>query len=266
MKATPSQSVITLRGTNETVGGWLWGFGDENVSGIVKEVTIGPCRLILGDCLEVLPLIGKVDAVVTDPPYGIGEAAGKNKTRTNAAIARDYGNRTWDDSPCSDEQIALMRGMSRWQIIFGGNYFNLPPSSCWLVWDKQSTGDFADCELAWTNIPKAVRRISWLWNGMIRKGNEDRFHPTQKPVGVMGWCLSQLPAGVETVADPFMGSGTTGVACVNAGLQFVGIEREADYFNIAVSRIRRAWQDKQSEIKFEPEPKPVRLSLMETDQ
>lgn len=232
------------------------------MTGIIREETIGPCRLILGGNTIVLPTLGTVDAVVTDPPYGIGEAAGKNKSRTNAAIARDYGNRTWDDVPCSDEQVALMRGMSRWQIIFGGNYFNLPPSSCWLVWNKESTGDFADCELAWTNLPKAVRKIDWLWNGMIRKGGEPRFHPTQKPLGVMQWCLQQLPPGCKTIVDPFAGSGTTGAACIREEMECVLIEREPDYFDGMCNRIRRAWQEKRSEIKFDEPPPAKQLELI----
>lgn len=218
------------------------------------EVTIGPCRLILADCLDVLPTLRGVDAVVTDPPYGIGEAAGKNRTRTNRAVAKDYGCDSWDDEPCSPEAIAAMRSVSEWQVIFGGNYFSLPPTSCWLIWDKQTTGDFADCEMAWTNLPKAVRRLVWLWNGMIRKGHEERFHPTQKPVGVIEWCLSHLPDNAQEIADPFMGSGTTGVACIRTGRQFIGVEREQKYFDIAVNRIRRAWQLKCSELPFEEKP------------
>jgi DNA modification methylase len=196
--------------------------------------------LYLGDCREILPALGMLDAIVTDPPYGIGEAAGKNKSRSNAAKARDYGNLAWDDQPPPDWLIAMLREQSRWQIIFGGNFFTLPPSSCWLVWDKKNSGDFADCELAWTNLPKAVRRIEWLWNGMIRKGTEVREHPTQKPLGVMAWALDQLPADVRTVYDPFMGSGTTGVAAVNRGLQFVGIEKNEQYFHTACQRVQEA--------------------------
>src|SRR6185312_12995857 len=118
---------------------------------------------------------GPFDLLLTDPPYGIGEAAGKNKSRTNLAVARDYGDDDWDNEPPAPEIIARMRLQSDWQIIFGGNYFELPPSSCWLVWDKQNgANDYADCELAWTNLQKAVRRIYWRWNGMIRRGDDDR--------------------------------------------------------------------------------------------
>lgn len=201
---------------------------------------IGNATLYLGDAREVLPTLSKVDAVVTDPPYGIGESAAKNRTRRKAAAPTDHGDDDWDKEPCPPEIIAWIRANSRWQIIFGGNYFELPPTSCWLIWDKQNTGDFADAEMAWTNLPKAVRLIHHMWNGMIRKGREERFHLTQKPVDVMSWCIGHLPKPVERIMDPLMGSGTTGVAAMGAGLQFVGIERSAKYFDIACRRIEDA--------------------------
>src|SRR5687767_10479653 len=182
-----------------------------------RTETIGDATLYLGDCREILPTLGRVDAIVTDPPYGIGESAAKvrSRGRSSARVKRvtitDYGDFDWDREPAPDWLIGQLRAMSNWQIIFGGNFFDLPPSSCWLVWDKKNSGDFADCELAWTNMPKAVRRIEWLWNGCIRKGSDVREHPTQKPLGVMAWALDQLPGDVATVCDPFMGSGTTGV-------------------------------------------------------
>lgn len=200
----------------------------------------GSVRLYLGDCLDVLPHLTGFDAVVTDPPYGIGITKRGTLGSTNAAPVRDYGVAEWDNSTPDQSLIADLLAISKHQIIFGGNYFHLPPSSCWLVWDKRTTGDYADCELAWTNLPKAVRRLEWLWNGMIRKGSEERFHPTQKPVGVMEWCLSHLPDGADEVCDPFMGSGSTGVAAVRTGHRFVGIERERHYFDIAQRRIQEA--------------------------
>lgn len=233
------------------------------MSAIRKEVIIGDCRLILGDCLDVLPTLGKVDAVVTDPPYGIGESAAKNNTRGKVAAPTDYGSDNWDQKPADPCVIAWMRGNSKWQIIYGGNYFELPPSPCWLVWDKQNTGDFADCELAWTNLPKAVRRIQWMWNGMLRKGKEERFHLTQKPLGVMEWTLDQLPKGVTAVLDPYMGSGTTGVACVKRKLSFIGIEREDHHFATACERIRKAYAQPDmfvsTEKKSEPQTQEVLL-------
>lgn len=212
-----------------------------NDSWIRKEV-IGDCTLYLGDCRDILPMLGGVDALVSDPPYGINEGAGKNKTRVGVAVTRDYGDDEWDAETADEALDAAMRA-SRHQIVFGGNYYNLPPSSCWLVWDKlNGDTDFADCELAWTNLKKAIRRIQFRWNGMIRQHGEPRGdHPTQKPIGVMRWCLSHLPDDAKTVIDPFMGSGTTGVACVQAGLSFIGIEREGRYFDTACRRIADAY-------------------------
>lgn len=214
----------------------------------IRKEVIGDCTVYLGDCMEVMPTLNKVDAVVTDPPYGINESSKKVASRqrraggksTAMADQKDYGHFDWDQSPPPPECIDLMRSISTHQIIFGGNYFQLGPTSCWLVWDKEVNGDFADCELAWTNLPKAVRRIRWQWNGMIRKGNEERFHPTQKPLGVMSWCLTHIP-NAKTILDPFMGSGTTGVACAKSGRSFVGIEREPSYFETACQRIRDAY-------------------------
>jgi DNA modification methylase len=217
---------------------------------------IGDCTLYLGDCLEIMPTLGKVDAVVTDPPYGIGEAAGKNKSRGNLAVSKDYGDDEWDNKPISPELMAMTMAAGKWNIIFGGNYYDMPATSCWLVWDKvNGDNDFADCELAWTNLPKAVRRIKFMWNGMLRANGETRGdHPTQKPIGVMRWCLTQIP-DAKTIIDPFMGSGTTGVACVKEQRSFVGIEREPKYFDIACKRIEEAY--KQPDM-FIPQPEKVK--------
>ena len=204
--------------------------------------TIGNAILHLGDCRDLLPTLGKVDAVVTDWPYGIGEAAGKNASRSNIAPAKDYGNDQWDDDPIDNDLVSLVMDAGQWNILFGGNYYALPATSCWLVWDKENgTNDFADCELAWTNLPKAVPRIRYMWNGMLRANGEARGdHPTQKPIGVMRWAINHLPEPNETILDPFMGSGTTGVAAVQMGRKFIGVEREQKYFDIACKRIEDA--------------------------
>ena len=211
---------------------------------------IGDCTLYLGDCLEVMPALGKVDAVVTDPPYGINENSKKVASRGKLAAPKDYGEFLWDAKPPSKELINLVLNTAEWHVIFGGNYFELPPTSCWLIWDKQNgENDFADCEMAWTNLNKAVRRIYWRWNGMIRKGDDVREHPTQKPVGVIQWCINHLPDDCETILDPFMGSGTTGVACVKLGRKFIGIEIDEKYFDIACKRIEEAYKQPDLFIK-----------------
>lgn len=195
------------------------------------------------DCREVLPFLDPADLLLTDPPYGIGEAAGKNKSRGKLAPPRDYGYADWDSHPPDQWLIEQARSLSRWQIIFGGNYFSLPPSKCWLVWDKDNGGnDFADAELAWTNLDKAVRRLTYRWAGMLQQPGmpkEDRWHPTQKPEAVMGWALSHAPSDARTVLDPWMGSGTTLVACKRVGLSCIGIEREEKYCEVAVKRLRQ---------------------------
>lgn len=198
-------------------------------------------ELYLGDCLDVLPHLDPVDLLLTDPPYGIGEAAGKNKSRGKMAVSKDYGNDVWDDKPISQQLIDLCREKAKWNVIFGGNYYDLPPTKCWFVWDKlNGDSDFADCELAWTNLPMAVRLIKYRWNGMLRQNNEPRGdHPTQKPVGVMCWALNKIPQPNMTVLDPFMGSGTTGVACIKNNRYFIGIEKDEKYFEIAAKRLEQ---------------------------
>lgn len=211
-----------------------------------KEV-IGDCTLYLGDCLEVLPALPKADAVVTDPPYGIGADANKRADQQHgkaAAPSKDYGSGGWDSAPPDQRLIDLVVESGSVAILWGGNYFSLPPMSGWLVWDKENgSNGYADCELAWSNIPMAVRRIKWRWAGMLQadmKNKEERFHPTQKPIEVMRWCLGHIPLS-RKILDPFMGSGTTGVAAVKDGRSFVGIERDERYFNIACERIQKAY-------------------------
>jgi len=196
------------------------------------------------------------DAVVTDPPYGIDEANGKNIGRGCLAPSIDYGYSNWDKRAIQEAINPIFR-ISTYQIIFGGNYYDLPPTSCYLVWDKKNgKNSFADCELAWTNLKKAVRKIDYLWHGMIRANNEPRGdHPTQKPLGVMRWCLTHIPDAI-TILDPFMGSGTTGVACVEHGRKFTGIEIDPKYFDIACKRISQA---KRQAKLFDDKPIPEQL-------
>ena len=210
-----------------------------------ETVTIGAATLYCGDCMEVLPTLGRFDAVITDPPYGIGEARANNKSRSCLANSKDYGVSDWDDKPPEDTLIQEIRAKAEFQALFGGNYFGLPATSCWLVWDKlNGDNDFADCELCWTNWPQAVRRLQWRWHGMIRQGNEQRYHPTQKPLEVMKWVIELCPKA-QTILDPFMGSGTTGVAAIQLGRTFTGIEREPKYFDIACKRIEQAYAQGQ---------------------
>jgi len=191
------------------------------------------------DCRDVLPQLGKVDLVLTDPPYGIGEAAGKNKSREQLAQPKDYGFAEWDNKPIPQELLDLTRSFGSKQVIFGGNFYSFPPSTCWLVWDKDNSGDFADAELAWTNLRGAVRIFKYRWNGMLQedmKNKEYRWHPTQKPIPLMKWCILKADP-IETILDPFMGSGTTLRAAKDLGRKAIGIEIEERYCEIAAKRM-----------------------------
>lgn len=196
--------------------------------GIMKEERIGGQRLILGDCMDVIPMLDAFDAVVTDPPYGIGI------TKSNRlAVSRGMGGKSWDDQVPDMSKISSMQCK---KIIWGGNYFDLPPYRAPLVWDKNNAGrDFADFELAWTNLDMVARRF------IMRPMNMDggKQHPTQKPVALMEWCMGFLKDS-RTILDPFMGSGTTLVACQRMGLSGTGIERDSDYFEIACKRVDEA--------------------------
>jgi len=195
------------------------------------------------DCLAVMPSLEPVDLVLTDPPYGIKEAAGRNLQRGHGA--KDYGNLDWDNSIPCPEIFEMILNQSNFQIIFGGNYFveHLKNSSCWLVWDKKNgSTDFADCELAWTNFTTAVRKFEYRWNGYLQescgKYKEKRYHPTQKPVGLFLQILLRYAEQGWTVLDPFAGSGTTGLACEKMGnIQYILIEREEQYCEIIARRL-----------------------------
>lgn len=199
-----------------------------------------------GDAARVLPDLDMMDLLLTDPPYGIsadvGQAFRANKRHGKAvAPSRDYGHSEWDAAPPPRWLLDQAIHLSRWQIVFGGNYFHLPPARCWLVWDKDNgTNDYADCELAWTNLDKAVRKLTFRWHGMLQEPGcqkEIRVHPTQKPEAVIRWALMQAPQDVRTVLDPFMGSGTTLVACKRLGRQAIGIERDERYCEAAAQRL-----------------------------
>jgi DNA modification methylase len=219
-----------------------------------------------GDCREILPTLPKVDLVLTDPPYGIGADKGQqaraNKQGGRAlAPSTDYGFSDWDGVPAPAEAIKAIQEQSAQQVIWGGNYFDLPPSRCWLVWDKlNGSNNYADCELAWTSLNGSVRRIRWQWHGMLREGNEDRWHPTQKPLGVMKWALALCPPPNATILDPFMGSGTTLVAAKQLNRRAIGIEVEEKYCEIAAKRLEQEVFD----FGPVPESEPVQESLLDT--
>lgn len=198
----------------------------------MRVETIGSAVLYLADCRDVLPTLPKVDAVITDPPYGIRFAAQPTKWQ------RLYGHKpeSWDDAP---PDLSPFMGLAERRVIWGGNHFLLPLTRGWLAWFKRdappSMGHF---ELAWTNFDGPTR----LFEQTIGATNNERVgHPTQKPLALMAWCLREARvARGEVVFDPFMGSGTTGVAAAFAGSSFIGIEIEPSYFDMACARIEMA--------------------------
>ena len=216
--------------------------------------TIGDCTLYLGDCRDILPTLGKVDAVVTDPPYGIGFAA--QPTRYQRANGME--KRSWDNTRPQDVVDSLVADHPA-VVIWGGNYFALPPSRGWLIWSKLGNApSMADLEMAWTSLDMNARRFDKsVKSASLEKSLQTAAHPSQKPVELMAWSLGFVPPG--RVLDPFMGTGTTGVACIGVSRPFVGIEREPSYFDIACRRIEEAYR--QPRLFTEPEPKPVQPSL-----
>ena len=202
------------------------------------------------DCATILPNVS-ADLLLTDPPYGIKASrnfAGGQRFNNYSGLlkgkpvvqARDYGSLSWDDMPCSAELLDLMRSRCKYQIIFGGNYFVLPPSRCWLVWDKlKGEVSYADCELAWTNLDRVVKRIQHKYNGFIQQAGhkEQRYHPTQKPVRVMEWCISQAPVLVQSVLDPMCGVGSYLLAAYKLGKSAIGVEAHEPYCEVTAKRL-----------------------------
>ena len=205
-------------------------------------VTIGDATLYHGDCLEILPTLDKVDAVVTDPPYGIGIDGQKENICRNPKHSRKYHEALgWDEFRPHPKSFIQMFSLSKDQVIWGGNYFVDRLPYCkkgWLYWDKGQNGlTMSDGELAYTSLDKPLRAIK-INRSQLR--TDGAVHPTQKPVRLMEWSIDQLNSP-QSILDPFMGSGTTGVACANLQRKFIGIELERKYFDISCERIEAAY-------------------------
>lgn len=222
----------------------------------MEIVKIGSAVLYRADCMNVLPTLGRVDAVITDPPYGI--QADKKKAHSSIRDNSSWSDGGWDLQRPSRELFQMILASADKCAIWGGNYFAdmLPPSGGWLIWRKPEaeTGfSLADAELCWTSETFAAR----LKTLPRRDGNE---HPTQKPVAAMKWTIEILKAK-GSVLDPFMGSGTTGVAAIQMGRSFIGIERDERYFEIACRRIEQA--QSQGDMFVAPPPaKAEQVSLL----
>lgn len=216
-----------------------------------EKVVIGNAELWHGDCREVLPLLPRFDLVLTDPPYGMGFAA----RPTNAQRANGMKAAAWDDEVPPAWLFGLLQERASALVVWGGNYYALPPTRGWLAWLKHGNApSMADLELAWTSMDMNARWFEKsVKSASLEKQLQGAAHPTQKPVDLMMWSMSFAPEA-QTVCDPFMGSGTTGVACAQLGKAFTGIERERRYFDIACERIARAQAQGQL---LPPEPPAV---------
>ena len=233
----------------------------------VQKVVIGDATLYQADCAELLPTLGRFDAVITDPPYGIDISASSTVGATGRngkgrvvgkSTATQYVVSNWDKCGMSHEQWALLKGAADLYIVWGGNHLAdvLGKSPGILVWDKKCQNGwddtFSEMEIAFTNIYTRAKGFRHLWAGALRASEPSanvRQHPTQKPIALMRWCIEQA-GHPKTIIDPFLGSGTTGVAAVELGRKFTGIERDAGYFKIACQRIEQAYAQGQL---FEPE-------------
>ena len=214
-------------------------------------VRIGDATLFHADCRDVLPTLPKFDLLLTDPPYGINKDGQKRTTGGNGG-RKAHEFLCWDGERPPAEVFELLLVSADARIVWGGDYFAdlLPPTMKWLVWDKGQRINQSDGELAWTSMQSALRICTMNRVELLKDGTT---HPTQKPVALMAWCLDQVPAA-KSVLDPFMGSGTTGVACAQSGRAFTGIERERKYFDIACERIERAYA--QGKLFAEPAATP----------
>lgn len=207
---------------------------------------LGNIKLYNGDCMEVMKTFKdkQFDLAIVDPPYGIGEDGSKNHTRVRLAKPKDYkGYEGNDKEPPSKEFFNELIRVSRNQIIWGANHFisRIPfDSSCWIVWDKDNSGDFADCELAWTSFTSAVRKFRWRWNGMLQQNmrkKQERIHPNEKPIELYKWLLQNYAKDGDTILDTHFGSLSIGIACHDMKFDLTAIELDADYYEQAKQRL-----------------------------
>ena len=198
------------------------------------------------DCLEAMKSMqdNQFDLAIVDPPYGI-DMDGGNIGGNNLTKAKDYTKKDWDKSAPSKEYFNELKRINKNVIIFGANHFieNIPNSnsSCWIVWDKDNSGNFADCELAYTSFKSAVRKYKFRWNGMLQgdmKNKEQRIHPTQKPVKLYEWLLMNYAKKGDKILDTHLGSGSIAIACHNLGYDLEGYELDKEYYDNALKRIK----------------------------
>ena len=199
------------------------------------------------DCMELMAGKGEdyYELCIVDPPYGIGEDGAKNHSRGKLANATKFTPKKWDNEIPSKEYFVELMRVSKNQIIWGGSFFldYLGASPCFVVWDKvNGATDFADCELAWTSFNTATRKFKWMWNGMLQQNmgdKEHRIHPTQKPVSLYRWLLTNYAKPGQTILDTHGGSFSSAIACWHEGYNMDICELDEEYFEAACERFER---------------------------
>ena len=198
------------------------------------------------DCLMVMPAL-RPDVVITDPPYGIGAYASGTMGGGVLAKQSKFDKTDWDNNRMHRVYMEMIKFISCHQVIFGGNYYDLGESRGYIIWDKDNgENKFADCEMAWTNYDRPVRKIKHKWQGMLQQNmgeKENRVHPTQKPLPVMKWVIENYTTPTDLILDPFMGSGTTLVAAASLGRKAIGIEINEKYCKEAIKRLNAVQAD-----------------------
>ena len=184
------------------------------------------------------------DLAIVDPPYGIDVAKKGNVGGGGLCKVTDYGAKDWDNKSPNKNYFIELKRVSKKQIIWGANHFieNIPNanSSCWIVWDKDNTGNFADSELAYTGFDTAVRNFKWRWNGMLQqnmKNKQKRIHPTEKPIKLYEWLLMNYAKEGDMVLDTHLGSGSIAIACHNLGFDLTACELDKEYYDAAIKRL-----------------------------
>lgn len=188
------------------------------------------------------------DLAIVDPPYGIDVAKNGKVGGNNCGTVKDYGAKTWDKNRPTHEYFVELYRISKHQIIWGGNYFinELMPTSCFIVWDKDNSGNFADCELAWTSFNTSIRKFKWTWNGMLQqnmKNKQKRIHPTEKPIELYRWILQNYAKPGMKLLDTHGGSMSIAIAADIEGFDLDICEIDKEYFDNGVKRFE--WHKRQ---------------------
>lgn len=215
------------------------------------SVTIGKATMYNMDCMEYMAKLpdNAFDLAIVDPPYGIKQDGHRENNRSKLATSRNYHKALWSQPTPTPEYFRELERVSRHQIICGGNHLAAlinKNSPCWIVWKKFTTGNFADCELAYSSFGTAVRLFEYPWNGMIqgfhgsKSKNEDRIHPTQKPIALYEWLLTNYAHPDDKILDTHLGSGSHAIACNNLGFDLTACELDKDYFDASIIRIGKA--------------------------